>query len=650
MLGARGERPVRFLTDAQPHQLEEVLSIPGVGWEIGAVTASWDAAWIVGAHFGVESPHAPITDPLKLSQIPGYERYVTLGLRDLLRSYQKEAVDFLARRAWAWLCLPCRTGKSLTALAADVLVDSRRTLISSPEGAKWPWAEEIQKRTGKAALILEGRGAREARRHCLPCDGRGVLLDGTSCEACKAHNGQSLGYIIYTVRRVDRPMYVKFDGVRVQHGYQCTQHPEVRGDDPSVLCAKCRDELREELRKSRYVVINYDLVIPQQDRSEAGKDRGTREDLPGWAEELRAVGFDVAICDEGHKLRGRPSPGRWGKSRRERVKHALAYVPRVWSLTATPIYGFTRDVWGQVDVVSNGLMGDGYKVFDARYCMGHYNAYGWQADGRSILADTELDKRLPYFMYRREKAEILDELPEMQHIPVYIEPKKDLPCPDLTEDKKAAIARAIKNTLPHKMDAVLENCLQEMAEGNKVYVLTHLVSSATRIFEALQKACTGKKSPHRVRMAEVKAQLWLAHGEISNGRQRFEMARDYREHGGAGAFISTIKAMAEGGISLRGASSIHLVELDWNPADIEQSTERPNEIGVRGMSLLIYIVKRSVDEHMLRTVLPKFDTQVKLTGDQEASKFLETLGGRSEETVDEIWARLTAHLEDEDDD
>ena len=102
--------------------------------------------------------------------------------------------------------------------------------------------------------------------------------------------------------------------------------------------------------------------------------------------------------------------------------------------------------------------------------------------------------------------------------------------------------------------------------------------------------------------------------------------------------------MAQGGISLLGASTIHVTELDWSPAALEQAMERPAEVGVVGLMYLFYVVRRSADEHVLQTVLPKLDTQVKLTGDKEADRLRTTLGGE-EETVDQIWARLTAHLE-----
>jgi len=532
---------------------------------------------------------------------------------------------------------------------ADVLVDSRRTLIASPEGAKWPWAEELQKRTGEAALVLEGRGAREARRLCLACSGRGMLDDGKQCETCKSHNGQSLGYIIYEARRINRPVWevlavINGTTVKDRVGYQCTAHPEVRSKNSRAFCGKCWAELQHEVRNSRYVIINYDLIIGQKETAEDGEDLGIRKDLPGWAQELRNVRFDVCIADEGHNLRGRPKKKNYGLSRRERLIHALGPVPRVYGLTATPIYGFTRDIWGLIDVVSKGLMGKRSRLFDERYCEGHQTRYGWYADGRSIFAETELEQRMKYFMFRREKSELLSELPKISQQVIHVDAKTELDDVEFTTDKRSSISRALMKTMPHKLDTIVENVLQDLAEGNKAYVLAYHIESIEMVYDALYKAITSKKSPHHVRMTKVNARLWLAHGPAGDGFQRNKMAREYREWEGAGVFLSTIPAMAQGGISLLGASTIHVTELDWSPAALEQAMERPAEVGVVGLMYMFYVVRRSADEHVLQTVLPKIDTQVKLTGDKEADRLRTTLGGE-EETVDQIWARLTAHLE-----
>ncbi len=631
-------------------------------------------------------------------EAPGMARYEELGLREVLREYQKEAVLFLLRMAWCFLALPMRTGKCLVSLAADVALDSRWTLIVAPSLVKWVWASEIAKWMKQPAVILEGRGGREAKRYCLACDGRGMVQDGSWCEACKQLNGQSYGYEIIEVRTVSKPVrapkieipkprssrkrhkWTTGPSVRMnlmkekRYGpfyprridiermkaerkrinaqfdtglYQCSKHPEVQSVDKTALCVKCREALLSELRKARYIISNYDIMVAQELKDEAGELLGQRIDLPGWAPVLSRIDFDIAILDESHVLRGRPEKKRRGKNRRDRLKEALKRVKRVWLLTGTPVYGYTRDLWGQLDVASVGLYGEPWYPFDERYCEGHVNEHkGWEANGRSLLAETELEKRLRYIMLKKERSEILKDMPPKQRQVLHIDPKGELARVARQGTRLTTIKRALSTTLDHKIEDIVDNVVNEMSEGNGVLIFTYLKSSAERVMAAVEEEM--KKPSRRTRMRAVNAQVWLAHGEVSD-KGRFDMARTFRDHCGnrfAGAFVSTIDAM-QVGISLMGATSVHFAELHWSPAAMLQAEDRPYEVGITGLSVVYYILKGSIDEHVLNVLTPKFETQVLLTGEEGARDAKQALGGpdAEEEDVDAIWDRLTQHLE-----
>jgi hypothetical protein len=685
---------VAFWTQQSREQLEEdVLAIPGVQWQPGAVTAAWDIAWKVGELLGIEVPPAPTDGPITL---PGLDRYYELGFHKILREYQKAATLYLTRRGGAMLCLPCRTGKCLVSLAADILVGSRATLIAAPSIVKWVWAEEIAKWTGEAALILEGRGGREARRYCLTCNARGTLPDGNWCPDCKQFNGQSYGYNIIEVRTVSRPVrapsvdlpkprksrrrrrkagsamrlnLIPTDRVvgppyptayqiekmrevlkaylaELDEGqYCCTRHPEVRSDDPKLLCVTCREELLAALCEARYVVCNYDILTSQDAHSEEGRLLGARLDLPGWAPVLSRLEFDVAILDECHVFRGRPQKKRKGRTRQDRLRYTLRGVSRVWGPTGTPVFGYVRDLYMQVDVITDGLFGRPWYLWDARYCEGHHGPYGWVSTGRGVLAETELRQRLWYFMHKRERSEILSELPAKSRQVVRVEPKAKLVAPMANGDRRGAISRALGSTLEHKIDEIIENVVGEVAEGNKVIVFCLLHASVERVYAALDKAFRAPNVAPRIR--KVNAQLWLTHGAVADSKARFDLARDFRDHQGGGAFVSTIDAM-QVGISLRGAASVHFAELHWSPAAIDQAESRPYEPGTTGLSVVYYIVKGSIDEHIESVILSKLETQILLVEEEGAKEVKTALSGSSEEeSMEEIWRRLTAHIDSE---
>jgi len=111
------------------------------------------------------------------------------------------------------------------------------------------------------------------------------------------------------------------------------------------------------LTRHRFLVCNYDLLHAQTEKD----DTGTviiRDDLPGWGRVLGSQHFDMAIASESHRLRGWQSKGAGGKeaqSRRERASELCDLIPRAYCETGTPVYGFTRDLWGQLDFLTGGL-------------------------------------------------------------------------------------------------------------------------------------------------------------------------------------------------------------------------------------------------------------------------------------------------------
>jgi hypothetical protein len=670
-----------FRVSAPMGELSHLKAIPGVGLYPGLVTCGWDVAWRVAELLGQPCP-APPADV----QAFGMERYDLLGFREVLRVYQKNAALFLLRCAWAILALPMRTGKSLCALAAAVALGAERVLIVSPGGPKYTWVDEVAKWCKERAVWLEGRGGREARRYCLDCSGTGRGADGDWCQACKQLNGQSYGYQIIEVRTVSRPVrpepvvsemrttapWRPSQGVRVnllrsarmgpRHPrpaevralkteltaaspplYRCSIHEDVTSTNPNHYCVRCRERLLEVLASARFIIANYEIMGAQDLYTEEGGLLGERLDLPGWAPILGRLRFDLAIMDEARMLRrgARFDKTRKGKNRRDRTAQAIRRVQRVWGLEGTPVGGYTRDVYGPLDVLSGGLFGTS-RAFDERYCEGHTNAHGgWEADGRSLLAETELVRRLERCLHKRERSEILPELPRKQWTLTHV----DAATPgtfDVSGPREVVFGRGLESTIDSKIPIAVENVIDQMAEGCCTFVLSYHPSSAEK-FAALLEA-EMRKPANAARLRSVNPQVWLAAGKSPEARSR--MAKAFVQHAeskGGGTFVSTIGAM-QGGVSLLGASYVHVLELHFDPDKLLQAVDRPNEVGItHGLVVEVYLVKGGYDEHVLTALGPKFKTQVLLTKDEGAQDAQRALIGEPESSED-IWRRLTAHL------
>lgn len=657
--GARGARPV--IADAR------FRAIPGAAPHPAGARLPLDVA----VAYGLVSVPAP-SDALPPTLSPDFA--------DRLRPYQRDAVRFFAQRTWGVLALPMRTGKTPTAIAMTLAAGGRHNLVVTTGSGRWVWQDELERWTGRPPLVFEGRSAGYARRRCAVCHG-----DGGACTACRALNGQSYGYHVFEARpmslAVTRPPTVtsatprpapepgptlridlrereraigprlptETELARTPARYTCSLHPDLRALDPRTPCPRCTAALEAEVRASEWCVLNYEIVVGQDRVTDTGADRGVRQDLPGYAEYLARLGpWDVVVLDEGQALGGRSTGNRRGRAIRERTRVLCSTAARVYVTTGT-LGEKVASFWGPLDIASNGLFGSMYD-FDARYAGGHRDPQygGWVNDGKTEFAKTELAARLSWCTYRRERAEILPQLPVKQQVVHRIEAppngydkiRLEMGVRPSHED----IAKSSRATLNYKLERLTDGVLDELREGLCAYVLCYLKESCETVFNALVSAAT------RDPALRGKVRAWLAHGEaVSSTERRHELARDFRDRaktGQPGLWVATHDAMA-GSISMRGALATHVVELHPKVVKLRQAVERPFEPGVTGFTEVFYLVRNSIDYRMLFTTEQKLEAQHEVLGDGDAGRMRAALNS-SEPDPEEMWTRLTRHLDAED--
>ena len=487
------------------------------------------------------------------------------------------------------------SGKTPTTLAAASLIGSEKTLIVCPSIAKLVWATEIAKWLGMPSLILYGRGADEARAYCLSCEGKGRDTTGSRCAACKAKNGSSYGYRIF------------------------------------------RDaEVPQALAEHRFVIANYDILIPQARTDPAGK-RELDATLGGWSEALRCAPFDLAIVDEAHVLRGRSTRERRGESKRDRLVDLSKGIERVWALSGTPIYGRVADLWSLLDYITDGLYGRPFFTFDVRYAGGGQGQYGWVNDGATNV--DELKSRLDTFMLKRDRRDIMPFMPPKTRQIVRLDSgKANFSKPKGTKGSSGLHA-ALRATARIKADAVVENVATECREGAKVVVYAYLRENAEALAKALAAACD--KGEHSVPLKARHFRVWAVSGDTPV-EARFKQAQAFREWQGAGVFVATIDSVPVA-ISLKGAQSVHFSDLNFDPASLLQAEDRPYEVGTTGLTIVYYVVEKTVDEHVVGLVLPKMEMLSNVVNETAAGDFKNAFGGVDPEALaEEVWARMAA--------
>lgn len=699
-LGARGERPVFIASDVPWSRARQILDVPGVQYTAGlGFSCGWDASWSVAKLLGIEPPVPPLeenlTDEQLLAEVlalPGYPRYRALGLHSILRKYQKQDIIWMARRAFLLNANPMRSGKTLECIAAAELRGVTKTLIIPPALAKLVWAEEIAKFAQEEAVLLEGRACKTARVFCRACmgtgrdrDERGDPIEGTNCTGCKLRNGQSTGLRLLEVLDVDRPVYqdvkprytpIEWTAAGGFVSFCCPKHREiiarrrlgpVQGPDgrmyPALFwpCPRCQGELVEAIGRARWVICNYDLLIGQAVKTGEGV-KFFRNDLPGWVPFLAKFRFELAIGDESHSLRGFTTDQRSrGQTRRDRFNAVCDPIAMCWLVTGTPIFGFVRDLWGQLDAMTRGLFSAENRMpfqFHSRYCNGHKGNYGWEANGKSVYFDGELRQRMRFFMLQRARKEILPEMPGKIRQKIRIEgevAESQVRRIALSEgNKRGKISKLLEMTAKTKEPYVIENVLAEMAEGNKVVVFTRTHANAARIGKALEKAVLEKDN--RTRMAEVKAKIWITHGpgegeHGASAQARKRLADAFCRWHGAAAFVVTEDSV-QVAVSLYSkdpdhpTTAVHFADLHDQYGALHQAEERPYEKGLnKGLAIVYYIVKGTIDEHIESIVLPKVALAARLADEGEAEEMRAALAAADKkESSSEILDRLCAHL------
>lgn len=611
-LGKRGERPLRLAVNSTWARAAKSM-VPGAQPTKSGVAFSWDMVPALSTSMGWDLSHLPM-DTGQID-VPGIEEYRT-HFASKLRGYQKKMVEFLALRSYAINADPMRSGKTPTTLAAASIIGAKKVLVVCPSIAKLVWATEINKWLGLPSLLLYGRAGEEAKSFCVTCSGSGQvpmvhssLCEATvggqcsepelcgpgHCPACKAKNGQSYGYRIY------------------------------RGAEVSAA-----------LTHHRFIVCNYDLLIPQAQRDAAGV-RSERDDLPGWSDLLHDQGFDVVIADEAHILRGRSKRDRAGESRRDKLIQVAKSVPRFWALTGTPIYGRVADLWALLDVVTDGLFGRPFFDFDVRYAAGHKGEYGWVNDG--CTNPEELKSRLDLFMLKRDRAEILPDLPRKVRQVIRIDAgKESFAKPKTKQRGTGGLHGALRTTAKLKEKPVVEAVSNECAEGAKVVLFSYLRENVEALAKAVAKA---SEDDPRLKLRNMR--VWCVSGDTPV-EARFKQAQAFREWTGSGVFVATIDSVPVA-ISLKGAQSVHFADLTFDPASLLQAEDRPYEVGTTGLTIVYYVVEKTVDEHVVGLVLPKMETLENMVAEKAAGDFRAAFGKGPvdmDALAEDIWKRMEA--------
>lgn len=306
--------------------------------------------------------------------------------------------------------------------------------------------------------------------------------------------------------------------------------------------------------------------------------------------------YDLLIVDESHYLKN-------ASSQVSRIVLVMIWASCRYRLlmTGTPLpNGRAIEAYTTFSRCNFADFGS-WDRFKGEYCIAEQTPWGLLYNKSKNLK--QLRDKADYFLIRRSKEQVLNELPGLVRQNIYIK----IPELQLSQAQEGidvdAIVNAVQNNVPldneHittvrrkigmlKAPYILEHILETLEEVSQVVVFLHHKD----LFTWLSSCLTEKNITH------------VQISGLTPPSERVE-AVDIFQSGKARVFLASIKA-ANTGLTLTSASTLIMAEYDWVPSSNEQAEGRIYRISQDEICRVRYLVAaESLDEKILKVVQGK---------------------------------------------
>jgi SWI/SNF-related matrix-associated actin-dependent regulator 1 of chromatin subfamily A len=330
--------------------------------------------------------------------------------------------------------------------------------------------------------------------------------------------------------------------------------------------------------------------------------------------QLSKVRFDCMVGDEVQMIKSTNA------LRTKAFRSISRDIPAVVLLSGTPLLSRPSELFSLLNIVDPKTWNNWYD-FARRYCAMKQTHWGMDTSGASNVE--ELHARIKRYFIRRDKSQVLKELPPKTFItvPVQLSSEYDKQYKEASKNL-ATYLRLYAGKQPADIAKALAaekltqlNVLRHLNAMGKVKVAIELIES---ILEAGEKVLIFSSFVEP--LLEIQDKFYSESVMITGKtpvQDRGFLVNQFQTDPNIRVFLGGIKS-AGVGITLTAASNVIFLDYSWNPADHQQAQDRVHRPGQVANSVNIYQL----------TAIDTIDEDLKETLDKKQGIFDQVIEGK----------------------
>jgi len=376
------------------------------------------------------------------------------------------------------------------------------------------------------------------------------------------------------------------------------------GEEDVALPIKTQGyRLSKEEFQHKYLIINYEMLrVPPVRR---GRRKNNAVTPKNYINVLEIPPWDAIVFDEAHRLKNRDA---------QQTKGAVQLLdassrPRVHMMSGTMFLNYPNELWSMLNMLYPDEYSD-YEDFVYEYCVTIPSFWGPRIVGAKKKNLPELRQRLDKIMIRREKQDVLKDLPPKTYreIPLAMSPKQLKVYKDLETDLWAYLETGESITAPNGLALTMK--LRQVSLDPKLLGADIPSPKTTALKELIDDiVSSGKKvaifswfaSYLDMLSSELKDVKWeLISGKAGSEEERRASRLRFQE-GDSEVMLGSISTMI--GIDLTSADICIFTDRFWVPNTNVQAEDRLHRLGQKGNVLIVDLVMEDSIDQDMRTVL-----------------------------------------------